>query len=243
VALLDCDDRWLPDYLETHIEGLRATGADIAYSTVVMIEDQTDHVLGTWGPTPQDVANFPESLLGSNFITPSATVLRRSVLGDVGPWNSALRYAEDYDYFLRSIAAGKRFHYVGGCRCWYRKNHAGAATARLCEALDTVADVSRRFMAMPVWSSRKAARKRTAGAYARAARMHWKADRSRDSSANPGRTCPMMLKACLLYPRASYLYKAAISSVAALVPRRRAATPAVPAAPLAARGPAVCKAA
>ena len=149
VALLDSDDRWFSDHLSVSVDALETTGKDIVYSSVVMIEDQTDLVLGTWGPAAHELADFPHSLFGRSFVTPSATVLRRQVLADVGPWDTYLKYCEDFSYWLRCVAAGKQFHYVSGTHCLYRKNHDGATTQRLCGTLEEVAEVTERFMGMP----------------------------------------------------------------------------------------------
>src|SRR5688572_14878985 len=40
-ALLDSDDRWFPDHLSRSVRELRETGKDLAYSTVITIEDRT----------------------------------------------------------------------------------------------------------------------------------------------------------------------------------------------------------
>lgn len=138
-ALLDSDDRWLYDHLERSVEGLTQTNADIVYSTVRMVQDGTDEEIGTWGPTPNDVSEFPASILGRSFVTPSATVMKREVICDVGPWSSSHRYCEDYDFWLRCIAKKKKFAFLDGIRCLYRKNHAGATTEKLCGTLEEVA--------------------------------------------------------------------------------------------------------
>ena len=132
IALLDVDDRWLPEHLKTTIAVLEASGKDIAYSSSIMIEDQTEVLMAVWGPTSSELAHFPQSLFGRSFITPSATVLRRDVLRDVGPWDTHLHYCEDLAFWLRCVAVGKTFQYVSGCHCLYRKNHEGATTQRMC---------------------------------------------------------------------------------------------------------------
>ncbi len=102
VAFLDCDDRWLADHLESCIGELNENGSDIAYSAAIMCEDGTDHVLSAWGPTHGEITDFPMSLFGRSFVTPSATVVRRSVIGDVGNWNTDCRYCEDAEFFMRA---------------------------------------------------------------------------------------------------------------------------------------------
>jgi len=214
VALLDSDDRWFPDHLERSIRELRDAGSDLAYSTALMIEDKTDWIIGVWGPDGNDLLDLPHRLFMRNFITPSATVLRRQVLADVGPWDTDLRYCEDLSFWLRCIAAGKQFHYVGGCHCLYRKNHDGAATRKLCETLETFAVVVERFLDLP-GLRHKHLRKYAAQAYVRAARAHAETDQVEDPSADRSRVSPLLLHAWRLRPkRVKYLLQSVMAGVA-----------------------------
>ena len=63
VALLDADDRWFPDHLEGSVGKLESTQSDVAYSSVVMFEDETGLLLGIWGPTAEDLKDFPVYVL------------------------------------------------------------------------------------------------------------------------------------------------------------------------------------
>ena len=148
VALVDADDRWMPEHLARSIHALETTGKDVVYSSVVMFEDQTDVLVGIWGPTPQELQDFPHGLFCRNFVTPSATVLRRQVLADVGLWNTQYRYCEDLEYWLRCVAAGKSFHHVGGCNCLYRR-HANAATNHGGALQEAFAQIVERYIEMP----------------------------------------------------------------------------------------------
>jgi hypothetical protein len=221
IALLDSDDRWFPDHLQVSVDALETTGKDIVYSTVVMVEDQTDLVLGTWGPLAHELADFPHSLFGRSFITPSATVLRRQVLADVGPWDTHLKYCEDFSYWLRCIEAGKKFHCVSGCHCLYRKNHEGATTQRLCGTLEEVAEVTEQFMNMP-GMRHKTLRRCASKAFLLAARFHNSADPTRDPSADPTRTAGLLLHAWRLRPkRVGHLVEGCLRKLGDLIRRRK----------------------
>jgi Glycosyl transferase family 2 len=214
VALLDADDRWLPDHLAKSIEQLRASGADLAYSSVELVEDASDRPLGVWGPQPHELEDFTTSLYHRNFILPSATVMRRAVLAEVGAWDTELNHCEDLDFWLRCLRANKSFCLVGGCNCLYRKNHAGAATGRVCATLEKFAEVVERYPSMPGTSARRL-RRQSARAYQRAAHVHAVADPSRDPSADRSRCVPLMLRAWSLRPaRVDYLLKLAKYAVA-----------------------------
>lgn len=221
VALLDADDRWFPDHLAGSIQSLQASGKDVVYSSVVMIEDHSGLLLGVWGPDARELTDFPQSLLRRNFINPSATVLRRQVLADVGPWDVTLRRCEDFCYWLRCIAAGKQFQYVGGCHCLYRKNHAGALTQQRCATQEQFAAVVERFIGLP-GVSEAVGRRLAARANFQAARYHRRGNPLHDSSADPSRAASFMMRAWRLHPqRIDYLLQGILRSVADLVRRRR----------------------
>jgi glycosyltransferase involved in cell wall biosynthesis len=220
IAFLDADDRWMPEHLAISLKALQDSGKDIAYSTALMIEDQTDHVLGIMGPHAGELADFPQSLFGRGYVTPSATVLRRQVIEDVGPWDTHLRGGDDFCYWLRCIAAGKQFHYIGGCHCLYRKNHHGALTQRLCATLEEQAETKERFINIPGLRP-KTCRKYASIAYALAAQYHANCDPRYDPSADPSRIPRLLLKAWRLRPkRVGYLVQGTALGVAELFRRR-----------------------
>jgi GT2 family glycosyltransferase len=131
VAFLDADDVWLQSHLECSVRRLEDTQADVAYSTVVKFEDRSGLLLGLWGPTKRDLETFPGSLLARNFVVPSATVLRRHVVDQVGPFDTSLRWCEDFDYWIRCVMAGMQFVHVPGCHCLYRKGAPTAGSSNL----------------------------------------------------------------------------------------------------------------
>jgi hypothetical protein len=159
-----------------------------------MIEDTTDLLIGEWGPTRGDIAEFPLGLLNRNFINPSATVLRRSVLADVGNWNAKRRLCEDLEFWLRCVAARKTFHYVGGVHCLYRRNHAEAATSNMCAVQEAHAEVVENFLDLP-GTREKICRKYVSRAYLRAADFHEKSDPECDPSADRSRSPRLLLRA------------------------------------------------
>lgn len=208
IAMVDSDDRWLPDHLSHALARLREPGADLVYSTVVVFEDRTELLLCVWGPDGNDLATFPYGLFRRNFVQPSATVMRRRVLEDVGPWDVDLRYCEDADFWFRCIAAGKRFVHMGGCHCLYRRNHPGAATQRMCETLERFAQVVERYIDLPGLRRRDCVRS-ASKSYARAAICHAQADPRKDASADRRRAAPLMYRAWKLRPtRVKHLFQA-----------------------------------
>jgi glycosyltransferase involved in cell wall biosynthesis len=213
VALLDVDDRWLPDHLAVSLESLRTTGSDVAYSTVVMFEDQSEILLGVWGPDWNDLSDFPYGLFRRNFITPSATVMRRQVLADIGIWDTRLRYCEDLDFWLRCLAAGKKFQHVSGLHTLYRRNHKEAATGNTCAVLEVYAQTIERYMVFPGLRERRC-RKFVYNAYLQAAAFHAQMDPQDDPTADPARIGPLMLHAWRLRPKhVEFLFKGSMHSL------------------------------
>jgi glycosyltransferase involved in cell wall biosynthesis len=218
VAILDADDQWLPTHLEKSVESLTTSGNGVAFSTSLMIEDGTDVVLGIWGPNSGDLKMFPSSLFGRNYITPSAAVVRKQVLDQVGPWDT-FEYGEDYSYWMRCIAAGVKFDFVGGCHCLYRKNHPGAMTEKLCNMIEGVANVSEQFMSPPN-IDRKLGREYVSNWYAEAARLHIDKGWKHDPSADPFKAPRLLAKAWRFQPRrVSLLTRAAKLAVKARLRR------------------------
>lgn len=205
IAWLDADDRWLPDHLRTSLARLRTSGGEIAYSTVVMVADGSDIPLGLWGPTPAELAAFPQSLFDRSFVVPSATVMRRRVLEAVGYWNEspAVMFCEDLEYWLRAAAEGRRFIHVEGIHCLYRKNHSGSATRRLSMILTRVAQTAERFLTTDMPGvSRRRSRRQVAASFALAARLH--ADprrREDDPSADPRQAAWLAYRGWRLRPQ------------------------------------------
>jgi glycosyltransferase involved in cell wall biosynthesis len=149
VAFLDADDRWLADHLQRKVRLLESSGADLAYSRVEMFDSDTGRAMCIWGPTDDEIQRFPESMFARPYLQPSGVVARRSLLTELGPFDVTLAYAEDYDYWFRAVAAGKRFAFDGKVTSRYRKNHASAATTdRLVLCFEGVAKVACRYLGL-----------------------------------------------------------------------------------------------
>lgn len=132
IALLDHDDLWAPGHLDSLVQASARDSADLAFCTVKQFRDQPDDELGTWGPRGSIPApQFPLALFEYSFITPSATLIRRTRLLEAGGFDTdpRLHMCEDLDLWLRLLHRGARFTHVPNPTCYYRK-HSEAATAR-----------------------------------------------------------------------------------------------------------------
>jgi glycosyltransferase involved in cell wall biosynthesis len=100
ICYLDDDDEWLPSKIERQLSFLAAhpefgfTGCGMIYI------DASSRDLDRELPTPWG-CEYPESLLGNGFLPPSTLMFRKSLLDQVGDWNTSLRMGEDYELCFR----------------------------------------------------------------------------------------------------------------------------------------------
>jgi glycosyltransferase involved in cell wall biosynthesis len=119
-ALLDADDVWDPDHLAGLLGAAAAAtaGADLVFARVRPIGAG-----GTTrpGPVPRRARrNLTAALFGRAFIQPSAVLLRRAALLELGGFDEDLRHCEDIDLWLRLCRAGWRFVHLPRATCGYR---------------------------------------------------------------------------------------------------------------------------
>lgn len=107
VALLDCDDQWLPSFLETMMFLVEQNPDAAAYYCGWRYMD----VAGCDLPqAPNSLVIPPEQLyqvlLRANFIVPSAVILHRSKIVQIGLFDETLRQIEDWDLWIRLLRNG-----------------------------------------------------------------------------------------------------------------------------------------
>lgn len=102
LALLDSDDEWLPTKLARQFELLNKTGLLVCHTDEIWIRNDVrvnqmkKHLKqGGW---------IFQHCLPLCVISPSTTLLHRSVLSDVGDFDESLTVCEDYDLWLRIAA-------------------------------------------------------------------------------------------------------------------------------------------
>lgn len=114
VAYLDDDDVWRPNHLRSVLGAMQAAGARWGYGGVTWVDGdlRVDH--------DQELvaaADVPDRLFeGQVLVTPSAVVVERALLEEVGGWDPAFRVMGDWDLLLRLAArsspAGSGAHSV-----------------------------------------------------------------------------------------------------------------------------------
>ena len=146
IALLDSDDQWLPQYLETMLARLQAEPEiDVLYPNAILF--------GTpqWeGKLFQDVCPSRAPVTLEMFLTREcnvfiSAVFKREILDIVGTFDETLRGSEDFDLWLRMLQQGYRFDFLREPLVRYRKrdDSLSSSSARyfqnvlcaLCKAL------------------------------------------------------------------------------------------------------------
>lgn len=107
IALLDADDWWLPQKLELQLEALKAQQAELCYTWTYLYNESTRLTHRTASSISGDVY---EILLHQNFIGSigSCLMFRTDIIDRIGGFDTALHYAEDWEFCLR---AAKYFRY------------------------------------------------------------------------------------------------------------------------------------
>jgi glycosyltransferase involved in cell wall biosynthesis len=110
VALLDADDSWDPEYLESQVAMFTSAiaGQPIAFSCCnARVVDQSGGDAGTW--LRHDVRADPTlgEILARNTIFVGC-MIRREALISIGGFDDSLRAGEDYDVWIRLLEAGFR---------------------------------------------------------------------------------------------------------------------------------------
>lgn len=133
LAILDCDDVWLPQKLERQVPLLeRDPSVGLVFADCYFM-DETGNLQGTFFRRVPPPAGDPylALLTGPNF-TPGPTVVMRSdAVRKVGGFNPAFRYVESYELFLK-LARVSRFAHLDEPLARYRihgSNQAGAGHA------------------------------------------------------------------------------------------------------------------
>lgn len=112
IAFLDDDDEWMPDKLEKQmnliIPGPPNLGA--VYTGSISIDIDKNKIVEA--AMPQFRGNVLNNLIFRNFVVTSTIVLKKACFDRVGLFDESMKYAEDYDMWIR-VAGEFEFDYIG----------------------------------------------------------------------------------------------------------------------------------
>lgn len=173
IALLDSDDIWLPEHLETCLKTAVETGAELIHSGSILFDSETGADTSVRAPSAEDIAGLPLTLFKSSYIIqPSSAIITRALWSRAGRFDPSLRYAEDLDMWLRCFRVGGRIAYTGRETCRYRRRAFSLSTHNA----PTAESVARAFEKHLDWSALPAnfCRIDSARAWSASARLHWR---------------------------------------------------------------------
>lgn len=138
VAFLDSDDLWYPDKLKQCIPYLD-NGADLVAHGLKLIGE----VNGNLFCGPKQRATFDALLDKGACITPSATMIRKSVLNKVGNFTESPEYntAEDYHLWIKLARENVHMEFFDEILGEYRVhtgNHSGSAVRHMHSILHVI---------------------------------------------------------------------------------------------------------
>jgi teichuronic acid biosynthesis glycosyltransferase TuaG len=129
IAFLDSDDLWRENHLEKLIVYAKDSSADIIVSGVEEFEGDTSNIIATHGLSGQEVSDFPRHIMRWNYIVPSSTLVRREALASLRGFDEmkSMQHAEDWDLWLRAVAAGHGFAFTKVPTLYYRRHQTNAS--------------------------------------------------------------------------------------------------------------------
>ena len=130
ICFLDQDDVWEPDHLARQAKAIETAGeADVCYAgRRYLYRNPEGPGFSVSDPVPlPSTEKLPGCLLERCPFTPSAVSLRRSVLLEVGGFNSRHDFVEDWDLWLRLLRRGASFVHSAAPTLKYRVHAASAS--------------------------------------------------------------------------------------------------------------------
>jgi glycosyltransferase involved in cell wall biosynthesis len=131
---LNSDDLYLPDTVSRAVEVFQSRPeVDVVYGRLERI-----NAAGRVIPTPvlpkDRVVMTPRNLLGDCVVNQPGSFWRRELMERAGMLNESLRYAMDYEYWMRLLVAGGRFHRLSELLAHFRLSE-GSKTVSQAEGM------------------------------------------------------------------------------------------------------------
>jgi glycosyltransferase involved in cell wall biosynthesis len=112
IALLDSDDAWEPDYLAVQVAALEADPSlAVVYPNALFVGDHPHAGRTYMDLCPSSGPVTFQALLTQRCQVFISALIRRTAIERVGGFDPELRSVEDFDLWLRMLAAGERIGY------------------------------------------------------------------------------------------------------------------------------------
>jgi glycosyltransferase involved in cell wall biosynthesis len=126
IASIDCDDVFHPEKLQRQKEFIDAhPEVDIHGTYVIEIDEYGQEVptdaskYAPWFNMECDL-NDPANWIGQNRLCHSSAIIRKSLHDQVGLFDEELIYTDDWNFWIRALIAGARFHVTDELLLKYR---------------------------------------------------------------------------------------------------------------------------
>lgn len=143
-AWLSSDDKYHPRRIARQLAFMQARQADVSYAAYVPI-DAENRICGApvhmSSPTHEE---FCARMKQSCFVNGCTVMLRMEVFGQVGLFDESLRYAQDYDLWLR-IQQRYPFHYFHEPLVMYRVHDRMGTILHARQLAEEVARIQQRY--------------------------------------------------------------------------------------------------
>jgi GT2 family glycosyltransferase len=133
LALLDSDDRWMPDKLAVQLQGLRSSpNCRWSYTYYRRVDESGQEVVDPrikrW--VPHNGWILEQLLAIEALVATPSVVAERALVEEVGAFDEQFVYCEDYDLWIR-LALKSPVHVEAAPLCWIRSHSHGHSAARI----------------------------------------------------------------------------------------------------------------
>jgi glycosyltransferase involved in cell wall biosynthesis len=159
IALLDSDDEWLPHHLATLWD--HRDGRVLAGGAALRQGERRDDVryAGAAGRGPLELSSPAQIVFPENPLPASGVLVRRDAVLRAGGFDPSLRYAEDFDLWMRVLECGRG---VALPVVVYRWNgHAGSKSTHREGPREAHRAIVRSYAGRPWWSRELVERRET----------------------------------------------------------------------------------
>ncbi|WP_407271095.1 glycosyltransferase [Radiobacillus sp. PE A8.2] len=103
VVWLSSDDEFLPEKVETQLAFMKKQDAQISYTNFSLINGRSRVTMSKCNVSFPNKLAFYKSLKAGCTINGSTIMIKKALFQDVGMFDDSLRYANDYDLWIRMI--------------------------------------------------------------------------------------------------------------------------------------------
>lgn len=149
ISFIDADDSWTSDKLQLQLKALQKNpDAGVAYSWTTFV-DEKGNVLYEQEPIFHEGNVYPQLLVENFILNGSNVLIRRRFVEAVGEFYAPLKYAEDWEFYIR-LAALCTFVLVPKHQVIYLRSSQSATSKVDVMEKDIISHIARVFQTVPL---------------------------------------------------------------------------------------------